>query len=264
MQRDLQLASDSLLAFQRDLEARGIADRVITHVWSEFGRRAPENASGGTDHGSAGIGFLIGSQVNGQQLGAHPGRHRRARCVGQPEADDGLPRGLRGAPRAVVQRRLERDHARRLRLRSGRRCSSEVASRCARARRRSRRCASVVPASAPLATGRARPRAGERARSSPTRSRAARSSPARRSSSSYNFGEDPHDLRMERLGGGTALEDAARLPGRVLRPERDARPGPLPPLVLDREPPPARHDSRADGGASERAVTRCRAAQAPD
>ncbi len=40
LQRDLQLASDSLLAFQRDLEARGIADRVLMHVWSEFGRRA--------------------------------------------------------------------------------------------------------------------------------------------------------------------------------------------------------------------------------
>jgi uncharacterized protein (DUF1501 family) len=73
LQRDLQLASASLLAFQRDLEARGIADRVITHVWSEFGRRGAENASGGTDHGSAGIGFLIGSKVKGQQLGEHPG-----------------------------------------------------------------------------------------------------------------------------------------------------------------------------------------------
>jgi uncharacterized protein (DUF1501 family) len=73
LQRDLQLASDSLLAFQRDLEARGIADRVITHVWSEFGRRGAENASGGTDHGSAGVGFLIGTKVKGQQLGSHPG-----------------------------------------------------------------------------------------------------------------------------------------------------------------------------------------------
>ena len=36
----LKLTSDSLLAFQRDLEARGLADRVLVHVWSEFGRRA--------------------------------------------------------------------------------------------------------------------------------------------------------------------------------------------------------------------------------
>ena len=54
----LQLTADSLLAFQRDLEARGIADRVLVHVWSEFGRRAGENGSGGTDHGAAGVGFL--------------------------------------------------------------------------------------------------------------------------------------------------------------------------------------------------------------
>jgi uncharacterized protein (DUF1501 family) len=73
LQRDLQLASDSLLAFQRDLEARGVADRVVVHVWSEFGRRGAENASRGTDHGSAGIGFLIGSRVKGQQLGSFPG-----------------------------------------------------------------------------------------------------------------------------------------------------------------------------------------------
>ena len=73
LQNGLQLTSDSLLAFQRDLEARGIADRVLIHVWSEFGRRAAENASAGTDHGSAGIGFLIGTKVKGQQIGEFPG-----------------------------------------------------------------------------------------------------------------------------------------------------------------------------------------------
>ncbi len=69
----LQLTSDSLLAFQRDLEARGLDGRVMIQVWSEFGRRAVENASKGTDHGSAGVGFLIGTQVNGQQIGEYPG-----------------------------------------------------------------------------------------------------------------------------------------------------------------------------------------------
>lgn len=68
----LQLTSDSLLAFQRDLEARGLADRVVTLVWSEFGRRAKENASRGTDHGAAGIGFVIGSRVRGQVIGGYP------------------------------------------------------------------------------------------------------------------------------------------------------------------------------------------------
>jgi uncharacterized protein (DUF1501 family) len=69
----LQLTADSLLAFQRDLEARGLADRVLVHVWSEFGRRAKENGSNGTDHGAAGTGFLIGSRVAGRMIGEFPG-----------------------------------------------------------------------------------------------------------------------------------------------------------------------------------------------
>ena len=69
----LKLTADSLFAFQRDLEARGLADRVLVHVWSEFGRRGEENGSAGTDHGAAGTGFLIGSRVKGQMLGEFPG-----------------------------------------------------------------------------------------------------------------------------------------------------------------------------------------------
>ena len=69
----LQLTADSLLAFQRDLEARGIADRVLVHVWSEFGRRAAENGSQGTDHGAAGVGFLLGTRVAGTMGGEFPG-----------------------------------------------------------------------------------------------------------------------------------------------------------------------------------------------
>ncbi len=70
---DLKGASDTLLAFQRDLEARGLADRVVTLVWSEFGRRAEENGSDGTDHGAAGAGFLMGSRVRGNMIGEYPG-----------------------------------------------------------------------------------------------------------------------------------------------------------------------------------------------
>jgi len=50
----LALAADAIAAFQADLEARGVADRVLVHVWSEFGRRAEENGSRGTDHGGDG------------------------------------------------------------------------------------------------------------------------------------------------------------------------------------------------------------------
>ena len=69
----LKLTAESLLAFQRDLEARGLADRVLVHVWSEFGRRAKENGSNGTDHGAAGAGFLVGSRVHGKMIGEFPG-----------------------------------------------------------------------------------------------------------------------------------------------------------------------------------------------
>ena len=68
----LKVTSESLLAFQRDLEARGLADRVLTLVWSEFGRRAEENGSDGTDHGAAGTALLIGSRVRGGLVGELP------------------------------------------------------------------------------------------------------------------------------------------------------------------------------------------------
>jgi uncharacterized protein (DUF1501 family) len=70
---NLKLTADTLLAFQRDLETRGLADRVLTLVWSEFGRRVEQNASDGTDHGAAGCGFVIGSGARGRMIGEFPG-----------------------------------------------------------------------------------------------------------------------------------------------------------------------------------------------
>jgi uncharacterized protein (DUF1501 family) len=69
----LDVTSRTLLAFQRDLEARGLANRVLTLVWSEFGRRGEENGSDGTDHGAAGTAFLIGARARGQMVGEYPG-----------------------------------------------------------------------------------------------------------------------------------------------------------------------------------------------
>jgi uncharacterized protein (DUF1501 family) len=68
----LKQTFDGLLAFQRDIEARGIADRVLVKVWSEFGRRPRENGSG-TDHGAAGSAFVIGTRARGQMVGQFPG-----------------------------------------------------------------------------------------------------------------------------------------------------------------------------------------------
>ncbi|HST54324.1 MAG TPA: DUF1501 domain-containing protein [Solirubrobacteraceae bacterium] len=63
---------DAVVAFQRDLEARGLADRVLVQLWSEFGRRPEENGSG-TDHGAAGVAFLIGTHASGSMVGEFPG-----------------------------------------------------------------------------------------------------------------------------------------------------------------------------------------------
>lgn len=64
---------DSILAFQRDLESRGLQDRVLMQVWSEFGRRPEENGSAGTDHGAAGLAMIIGSRASGRMVGEFPG-----------------------------------------------------------------------------------------------------------------------------------------------------------------------------------------------
>src|SRR5271166_5009465 len=63
---------ESLVAFQRDLEARKLDGRVLIQLWSEFGRRPRENGSG-TDHGAGGVAFLIGTRASGQMVGEFPG-----------------------------------------------------------------------------------------------------------------------------------------------------------------------------------------------
>jgi uncharacterized protein (DUF1501 family) len=63
---------ESVVAFQRDLEARKLDSRVLVQLWSEFGRRPQENGSG-TDHGAGGVAFLIGSRVRGRMVGEFPG-----------------------------------------------------------------------------------------------------------------------------------------------------------------------------------------------
>jgi uncharacterized protein (DUF1501 family) len=69
---NLQRTCDAVFAFQRDLEARGLADRVLIEMWSEFGRR-PEENGGGTDHGAAGLAFVVGQHAGGTMIGGFPG-----------------------------------------------------------------------------------------------------------------------------------------------------------------------------------------------
>lgn len=67
-----QDVSDTLLAFQTDLEQMGAGDHVLTLAFSEFGRRVHENANGGTDHGTASEMFLLGKPVHGGLYGEYP------------------------------------------------------------------------------------------------------------------------------------------------------------------------------------------------
>lgn len=68
----LSALSQSLKAFLDDLEAAGLSDRVTVLCFSEFGRQVQENASRGTDHGTAGPVFLAGAPVQGGLFGQAP------------------------------------------------------------------------------------------------------------------------------------------------------------------------------------------------
>ncbi|MEM9622881.1 MAG: DUF1501 domain-containing protein [Pseudomonadota bacterium] len=71
-QRLLSYAADAVYGFIQDLQRMGEARRVLVMVFSEFGRRVPENANLGTDHGTANVMFLAGEPVRGGHYGEAP------------------------------------------------------------------------------------------------------------------------------------------------------------------------------------------------
>ncbi len=79
----LREVGDSLKAFLDDLTKSGDAGRVVVLVFSEFGRRVAENASAGTDHGTAAPVFLLGPPVKAGLHGPYPDLH---------DLDDGDPK----------------------------------------------------------------------------------------------------------------------------------------------------------------------------
>lgn len=68
-----QLAT-GVKAFLADLQQQGNDERVLVMTFSEFGRRVAQNASAGTDHGTAAPMFFFGhhKHVNAGILGNHP------------------------------------------------------------------------------------------------------------------------------------------------------------------------------------------------
>jgi uncharacterized protein (DUF1501 family) len=70
--RLLIYTADALRAFMEDLKRIGRSADVAVMVFTEFGRRVPENTSKGTDHGTATPMFVIGETVKGGQYGEPP------------------------------------------------------------------------------------------------------------------------------------------------------------------------------------------------
>jgi uncharacterized protein (DUF1501 family) len=70
--RLLTYTSDHISAFLADMARIGRGQDVTVMVFSEFGRRVGENANLGTDHGTAGVSFILGQQVHGGHYGAMP------------------------------------------------------------------------------------------------------------------------------------------------------------------------------------------------
>ena len=66
-----QLAG-GIAAFAQSMQKHNLWDRVLVMTVSEFGRRARENGSGGTDHGTAAPHFMLGGKVKGGLYGAQP------------------------------------------------------------------------------------------------------------------------------------------------------------------------------------------------
>lgn len=64
--------SSAVKAFYDDLTNLGLADRVLTMTFSEFGRRVASNASYGTDHGNAAPMLVFGTCINPGVYGENP------------------------------------------------------------------------------------------------------------------------------------------------------------------------------------------------
>ncbi len=68
----LRKASQGVAGFLKTLKASRLDERIVVMLFSEFGRRLQENASNGTDHGTAAPVLLAGKAVKGGLIGPQP------------------------------------------------------------------------------------------------------------------------------------------------------------------------------------------------
>ena len=71
-QRLLKELAEGLASFKTALQEISRWDNTLIMTYSEFGRRAQENGSNGTDHGTANAHFVLGGKVNGGFFGQAP------------------------------------------------------------------------------------------------------------------------------------------------------------------------------------------------
>lgn len=67
----LQDIGNSVKAFQDDLQGLGLDNKVLTVVFSEFGRKIVQNGSFGMDHGTLSSMFVIGKAAQGGVVGTN-------------------------------------------------------------------------------------------------------------------------------------------------------------------------------------------------
>lgn len=70
--RLLQQLSRGISTLRKNLIESGEWNNTVIMTYSEFGRRAAENASKGTDHGAATVHFVIGGKIKGGIYGKQP------------------------------------------------------------------------------------------------------------------------------------------------------------------------------------------------
>jgi uncharacterized protein (DUF1501 family) len=112
-ERLLGILGTGLATLRKNLIAAELWNDVVVVTYSEFGRRAKQNASGGTDHGTAAPHFVMGGRVKGGLHGVYPSltdlqdgdlRH----TVDFRDVYAAVARGCWGIQRSFGQRQVQR------------------------------------------------------------------------------------------------------------------------------------------------------------
>ena len=103
MANNMRTSPTSLAAFHQDVEGAGRLNQVTVAAISEFGRKARENGSQGTDHGHGNCMFVMGGNINGGRVmanwpGLRPGQlNQNQDLASRSITATSWPRSSRGA-----------------------------------------------------------------------------------------------------------------------------------------------------------------------